>query len=136
MVESTNPIDFGKHRVGKQFSGGSQEMDNCICSTMHCHAEVIGGCSVLKVGSELLGQCPGYKSAKAVSSIETTHFGTILLDERFLSARKRAILGKGIFDETNPEDHEQAEKMIAERRLTRETPRDSEKYAAPRPPTR
>ncbi|CAK0855515.1 unnamed protein product [Prorocentrum cordatum] len=40
----------------------------------------------------------------------------IVHDERFLSARKRSALGKGIFDETTETDHSEAKKILEGRR--------------------
>ena len=47
----------------------------------------------------------------------------IVHDERFLSARKKSALGKGIFDETTEEDHADAKKLLETRRRNRQTPR-------------
>ena len=46
----------------------------------------------------------------------------IVHDERFLSARKRSALGKGIFDETTEDDRADAKNILESRRRPRPTP--------------
>ncbi|CAK0880367.1 unnamed protein product, partial [Prorocentrum cordatum] len=48
----------------------------------------------------------------------------IVHDERFLSARKRSALGKGIFDETTETDHSEAKKILEGRRRVQPATRD------------
>ncbi|CAK0877495.1 unnamed protein product, partial [Prorocentrum cordatum] len=48
----------------------------------------------------------------------------IVHDERFLSARKRSALGKGVFDETTETDHSEAKKILEGRRRVQPPARD------------